>query len=96
MSARVTPNIRLPNTRRERNLSLLREEEDTTTNKRDSEVRRSQSLRRRPRSPRKSPSNLNVVSAKERDSCALEEPNLSNSTKRRRHNKKNLRILFLR
>jgi hypothetical protein len=54
MSAKPIPNTKSPNTRKERNHSLLKEEEDTTTNKKGSVDRRNQSLRRKPKLPKKS------------------------------------------
>ena len=95
-SARVTLNTKSLNTKRAKSLSSLKAEEDTTTSKRDSEVRRNQSSRKRPRSLRRSPSSSSAPNASKRDSCALEEPSLSSSTKKRRHNDKNLGFIFLR
>ena len=94
MNAKVTPSIKLLNTKKVKNLSSLREEEDTTISKKVLEDRRSLSSRRKPKLPRRLPSNSNVPNVNKRDSYALEEPSLLNSMKRKRHNKKIYCIYF--
>ena len=95
MNVRVTLSIKLLNTRKVKNHSLLREEEDMTTSRKDSEDRRSQSSRRKPRLLRRSLLNLSVLSARTKDCYALVELSLSSLMKKRRHNKKNLQFIFL-
>jgi hypothetical protein len=95
MNARLTLSIKLPSIRKVKNHSLLREEEDMTINKRDSEVKKNLSLRKRLKLLKRLLLNLNVVNANKRDSYVLEEPNLSNLMRKRKHNNKNLRFIFL-
>lgn len=49
MIARRIPSTKSHSIKKEKNLSLLKEEEDTITNKKDSVDRKNQSLRRRQR-----------------------------------------------
>lgn len=53
MTARPTPSIKLLNTRKEKSHSLLKAEEDTTTSRKDSEVKRNQFSKRRLKLPRR-------------------------------------------
>ena len=86
MTARPTPSIKLLNTRKEKNHSLLKAEEDTTTSRKDSEVRRNQFSKRKPKLPRKSLWNLSALNANIRDSSASEEPKLLSSKTKRKFN----------
>ena len=95
MSAKPTPSTRSPSTRKERNLSSPKEEEDMTISKRDSEDRKNQSSIKKLRSQRRSLLSLSAENASKKDFCALEELDLSSSTRRRKPNNKNLRIIFL-
>ena len=95
MSVKLTLSIKSLSTKRVKSPSLRREEEGMTISRRDSVVRKNQSSRKRPKSPRRSLSNLSVVNAREKDSYASEEPSLSNLMIRRKHNNKNLGIIFL-
>lgn len=53
MIARLIPSTKSPSIKKEKSLSLPKEEEDMTTNKKDSVDRKNQSLRRRPRLPKR-------------------------------------------
>ncbi len=54
MTVKLTLNTKLLNTRKEKSLSSLKVEEDTTTNKEDSVDKRNQYLRRKPKLLKKS------------------------------------------
>lgn len=94
MNVRAILNIKSLNTKKEKSLSLLKEEEDMTISKRDLEVRRNQSLRRRLRSLRRSLLSLNVLNANNRDYYVSEELNLSSLMRKRKHNNKKFNIYF--
>ena len=95
MNVRLIPSIKLLSIRKEKNHSLPKEEEDMIINKRDLEVRKNQSLKRKLKLPRKSLLNLNVENASKKDFYVLVEPNHSNLMRKRKPNNKNLIIIFL-
>ena len=86
MTARLIPSTKLPNTRKEKNHSLLKVEEDTTTSREDSVVRRNQFSKRRPKLPRRLLWNSSVPNANTRDYFVLEELRLLSSKTRRKIN----------
>ena len=68
LNARLTPFTRLPNTKRVKRASKLREEDVMTENNLDTEVKPNPSSERKPKPPRRSPLDCNAKSASAEES----------------------------
>ena len=77
VSAKLMPSTKSLNTKKERKVKPHKEEDVTTESSQDMEDRPNPSSERKPKQPRKLPSDCNATNAREEDVVSLAEPNQS-------------------